>query len=188
MEPLVVHFDGLCQPLNPHGIACFGFVVRHGEEVLRAEHGLAAEPFSEEATSNVAEYMGAIRAMEWVVEQGLHDRAVKVHGDSRLVIDHLSGLTPSRSPRLRPYAERARALARAFAKLEFAWIPRAENIDADALTEAAYVEQLERNEEFMRRARAFLCTPQEIAALQRRGIPTKPYLSRMEFMRHIRER
>jgi ribonuclease HI len=71
-----VYFDGLCQPYNPGGIACYAFVIlaKKGHEQKQqqqySEYGLAAEPFSDNATNNVAEYTGIIKALEWLLEKG----------------------------------------------------------------------------------------------------------------------
>ena len=186
-EPLVVHFDGLCQPMNPGGIACYGFVVRQAGEVLRAEHGLVGEPFSEDASSNSAEYGALVRALTWLLDHGHAARPVAVYGDSQLVVEQVNGKYRVRSERLLPLWREARALADRFERLSLAWVPRAENAEADALTEAAYAEAIEGNPEWMRRVTAFLATPQELAALERRGLPTKPYMSRMDFLKAIKK-
>jgi ribonuclease HI len=54
-----VYFDGLCQPYNPDGIACYAFVIlaKKGQEQEHqqySQHGLAAEPFVDNATNNGA--------------------------------------------------------------------------------------------------------------------------------------
>ena len=61
-----VYFDGLCQPYNPGGIACYAFVIlaKKGQEQKQqyySEYGLAAESFADNATNNVAEYTGIIK-------------------------------------------------------------------------------------------------------------------------------
>ena len=52
---LTIHFDGLCLPRNPGGVATYGFVAKRGAKVVHEEAGLAATPYSPEATNNVAE-------------------------------------------------------------------------------------------------------------------------------------
>lgn len=185
MEPLRVHFDGLCQPINPQGIACYGFVAREADALLHEEHGLAAEPFTENATNNLAEYVGLIKALEWLDREGHHERAVRVHGDSMMVVEQMAGkYKPKTDPILGAY-EAARALVSRFRDLTVAWVPRAENGHADDLTERAYRDAMEGSPEWRRRAEVFLATPAELAALRRRGIPLKPYMSRMDFMKAI---
>src|SRR3712207_8935144 len=70
---LFVNFDGLCEPANPAGIPCYGFVVKKERATVSyREHGLvnSIKPFSPQANSNAAEYGSAIRAMEWLVQNG----------------------------------------------------------------------------------------------------------------------
>jgi ribonuclease HI len=81
-----VYFDGLCQPYNPGGIACYGFVILakkgHEQEQQYSEYGLAAEPFSDNATTNVAEYTGIIKALDWLLEKNNFDnQEIIVRGD-----------------------------------------------------------------------------------------------------------
>jgi ribonuclease HI len=69
-----VYFYGLCQPYNPSGIACYAFVIlaKKGHEQKQQQHseyGLAAEPFAENATNNMAEYIGIIKTLEWLLEK-----------------------------------------------------------------------------------------------------------------------
>ena len=74
-----VYFDGLCQPYNPGGIACYAFVIlaKKGQEHWQqhySEYGLAAESFADSATNNVAEYTGIIKALEWLLEKTITTR------------------------------------------------------------------------------------------------------------------
>ena len=185
MDPLHVHFDGLCQPINPQGIACYGFVARRGDEVLHEEHGLAAEPFTEGATNNVAEYVGLLKALAWLDQERHHARPVRVHGDSMMVVDQMNGKYKPKSEPLLDLYEEARRVAARFSELTVTWVPRAENAHADDLTERAYRDAMDRSAEYRRRAEVFLATPAELAALTRRGLPVKPYMSRMDFMKAI---
>jgi len=53
------------------------------------EHGLAAKPFTESSTNNVAEYTGIIKALEWLLENNFHNQKIMISGDSQLVINQL---------------------------------------------------------------------------------------------------
>jgi hypothetical protein len=53
-----VYFDGLCQPNNPGGTACYSFIVRNEDNTIHSEYGLATH----DSTNNVAEYAGIIKA------------------------------------------------------------------------------------------------------------------------------
>jgi ribonuclease HI len=60
-----VCFDGLCQPCNPRGIACF--LIKKQQNIIHSQCGLAAEPFRAGATNNVAEYTAITQALEWLL-------------------------------------------------------------------------------------------------------------------------
>lgn len=55
-----VYFDGLCQPVNPGGIACYAFIVKNGENTIYPEYGFVAR----DSTNNVAEYAALIKALK----------------------------------------------------------------------------------------------------------------------------
>src|ERR671919_636644 len=77
---LFVNFDGLCEPANPAGIPCYGFVVTDELATLSyREYGLVdlVQPFSPQANSNTAEYGSAIRAMEWLLQNGYAPDSLK---------------------------------------------------------------------------------------------------------------
>jgi ribonuclease HI len=131
-DRVVVHFDGACQPPRGGGVAAYGFTV-HGASIEHEGSGLAAPPGSPMATNNVAEYMAAIRALEYLSARGYRG-PVEMLGDSQLVIRHLSGEYELRAAHLRPLLERLRLLVQGFADVQFRWIPRSENVRADALS------------------------------------------------------
>jgi len=130
----------LCEPKNPGGVATFGFTVDRDGKRVHEDAGLAAKPYSEQATNNVAEYTGVLRALEWLVDNGCEKEKVLVRGDSDLVIKQMNGEYKVKSPLLAPLHKEARSLAMKFGSLKFEWVPREENRDADALTNRAYAE------------------------------------------------
>lgn len=138
MPPLVeVHFDGSCQP--PHrGVAGYGFVVR-GEGLDYSERGLAAPPYSDTSTNNVAEYVGAIRALEYLRGRKFLGQIVLI-GDSELVVKQLNGEYEVRSDHLKAYHQHLTSLLKAFSDVKIEWVPREQNEEADALSKAAVQE------------------------------------------------
>ena len=133
--PVHVHFDGACQPPRGGGVATFGFTIEGGG-LEHEDCGLATRPFSEHATNNVAEYVAAIRALEWLREQGYRGDVV-LSGDSQLVIRQFRGEYEVRKEHLKAYHARLHQLAAEFQSVHFEWIPRAENARADALSKTA---------------------------------------------------
>lgn len=138
VAPVTVHFDGACRPPLGGGVATFGFVIE-GAGLHHEAHGLARPPWDPESTNNVAEYTGALRALEWLVEQRFAG-PVLLCGDSQLVIRQMRGEYRVRSPHLRPYASRLGLLSQRFAKVEYIWVPREENRRADLLSKVALEE------------------------------------------------
>lgn len=132
------YFDGLCDP-NPGGVATYGFLVKRGGKKIHEGHGLACPPKTPQATNNVAEYMGVIQALDWLVKQKPKGPVI-VRGDSDLVIRQLKGEWKVKSSLLAPLHRRAADLAAEIPDLTFEWIPRERNSEADRLTNIAYAE------------------------------------------------
>jgi ribonuclease HI len=133
-----VHFDGACQPPKGPGVATFGFTVE-GEGLDFEDCGLATRPYSEHSTNNVAEYVAATRALEWLREQGYRGTVI-ASGDSQLVIRQMRGEYQVRSEHLQAYQTWLARLAQEFAAVEWRWIPRDQNSRADALSKLALEE------------------------------------------------
>jgi len=133
--PVVVHFDGACQPPRGGGVATFGYTIE-GVGLDHEDSGLATRPFSERATNNVAEYVAAIRALEWLLERGYRGDLV-VTGDSQLVIRQVRGEYEVRKEHLKAYHARLLQLVKEFRSVRFEWVPRGENARADALSKSA---------------------------------------------------
>lgn len=130
---LLVEADGGSRG-NP-GVAGYGALVRTAEGVLLAER---AAPLGQ-ASNNVAEYSGLIAGLQAVLDLGLAAGAqVEVRMDSKLVVEQMSGRWKIKHADMRRLALQARDLAgqirAAGGVVGYVWIPRAENADADALS------------------------------------------------------
>jgi ribonuclease HI len=113
-------------------VAAYGFTVEGGGHD-REECGLAAPPHAPEATNNVAEYVAAIRALEFLARSG-YSGPLEVRGDSQLVIRQATGKYAVRAAHLKPLYERLMELSQGFQEVRFRWVPREENQRADALS------------------------------------------------------
>lgn len=133
-----VHFDGACQPPTGPGIAAFGFTIE-GPGLDVEEGGLATRPYSEHSTNNVAEYVAAIRALEWLVAHDYRGPVI-AWGDSQLVVRQMLGEYEVRTEHLKAYHERLKQLAGRFASVSWRWVPREENRRADELSKEAILE------------------------------------------------
>ncbi len=90
------------------------------------------------ATNNVAEYQGLIAGLEAVREEMQRiavDGKVEVRMDSKLVVEQMSGRWKIKDAKLLSLAQRARAVMQGM-QIEFVWVPRGQNADADALLNA----------------------------------------------------
>ncbi|MSO38733.1 MAG: ribonuclease HI family protein [Acidimicrobiia bacterium] len=87
------------------------------------------------ATNNVAEYRALIAGLVAAKEQGA--RCVSVRADSELVVRQLEGRYKVKNAGLRPLFEEARELLREFDEVDIAHVRREDNVDADALVNAA---------------------------------------------------
>ncbi|MGC8860754.1 MAG: ribonuclease HI [Thermoplasmata archaeon] len=141
---VIIYFDGLNEPVNPGGIACWGYVIEYNNRVI-LDHGvLGAGMLGQYTTNNMAEYTGLIKALERLLTMGFRGK-VRVYGDSQLVINQMRGFWAVRSQKILPFFERSVDLARKFERVEFLWVPREENSSADEQTNLAYKEFVEKN-------------------------------------------
>jgi len=132
-----VYFDGLCQPVNPGGIACYAFVVKKDGKSIHSDIGVAGEPFSNDATNNVAEYTALIKALEWLVANNFSSSKVEVIGDSEFVVNQQNGKYKIRSKRIVPLYRKVLLLRDKFSDIHIKHVPGEENKEADRLTNIA---------------------------------------------------
>lgn len=116
---------------NP-GPAGYGAVVWDAD---RAQVLAERREFLGVATNNVAEYRGLIAGLEAAAELGADE--VEARMDSKLVVEQMSGRWKIKHAAMIPLAERARQLGAGFSRVNFTWIPRAENSHADRLANEA---------------------------------------------------
>lgn len=147
-----VYFDGLCQPVNPGGIACYAFVVKSNGKIIHSDYGVAGEPFSKDSTNNVAEYTALAKALEWLVASNLVSDKVVINSDSQLVVNQLEGNYKVKAKRIIPLYRQVLLLKRKFSDIEISWVPREKNREADRLTNIAYNKALQENPEYLDRA------------------------------------
>ena len=168
-KKLFVNFDGLCEPANPAGIPCYGFVVKNENATVSYRgYGLvnSVKPFSPRANSNAAEYGSAIKAMEWLVENGYaandnDEYEILVRGDCQLIMRKLKSRDYSpRAARMSPMYDIAIMLRSKFPpdSIRFEWVKRDENREADELAKEAYYWALRKYPELRKRVRKHWAT------------------------------
>ena len=115
---------------NP-GPAAYGYVLTD-EAGVELESGGAAIG---RATNNVAEYRGAIAALQAAARCGA--AAVELRLDSELVVRQVEGRYRVRHPSLKPLYQRMRDLIAELPEFSVRHVPRAQNSRADAEANAA---------------------------------------------------
>lgn len=91
------------------------------------------------ATNNYAEYNGLIAGLRAAAD--LAAEVVHVRMDSKLVVEQMSGRWKIKHETLKPLAQRAKEIAAGFERVDYQWIPRAQNSEADHLANVAMDEQ-----------------------------------------------
>lgn len=86
-------------------------------------------------TNNVAEYSGLLDALAVAHEEGASE--VEIISDSELLVKQMLGQYKVRHPNLIPLYEKAKSMARRFARFSIRHTLRAGNKDADRLANVA---------------------------------------------------
>jgi ribonuclease HI len=134
---LSVFADGLCEPRNPGGFACWAWVAfdNSGQETAN-NHGCIGS--GQGMTNNLAEYHAVLEAFRFASKDLFH-KPIQFFTDSQLVVNQVNGEWACNSPSLQPLCvEASEWLNRTDWTL--GWIPRAQNVRADQLTRIAYRE------------------------------------------------
>jgi ribonuclease HI len=135
---IVVYCDGLCEPTNPNGIATYGFVIyKHG---IRQYEGSGVLGEGDGMSNNLAEYEALCKAVKYLKDNAMTDQEVTVKSDSKLLVNQMNGKWKVRKGLYVSKHKEARSLIASLENLEFQWVPREMNTEADALCRKAYEE------------------------------------------------
>jgi ribonuclease H / adenosylcobalamin/alpha-ribazole phosphatase len=127
---VVVEADGGSRG-NPGPAGCGAVVLDADTRAVLAERAIGLG----ETTNNVAEYQGLIAGLRAAGELGAAQVSVRM--DSKLVIEQMAGRWKVKHANLQPLHAVARELAADFERVDYEWIPRAENSAADKLANDA---------------------------------------------------
>jgi ribonuclease HI len=143
-KPYVLYFDGLCEPVNPGGVACYGWLLQD-ENGKTVASGKGEYCRGHGATSNVAEWCALGFGLRWISDNCQTGGPVEdlgalwIRGDSQVVIQQLAGKYQCHKPTMQRMHDRCwELLNQIFLPVEIEWIPREENEPADALSREAY--------------------------------------------------
>jgi ribonuclease HI len=131
-DEIVVYCDGGARG-NP-GPAAIGAIVLDPSTTPPTRLATVSECIGA-ATNNVAEYRALIAGLE--AARGFPARVVRVRADSMLVVEQLNGRWRVKQSHLRPLHAQARALLDEYDEADVAHVRREQNVDADALVNAA---------------------------------------------------
>jgi len=129
-----LYFDGACVPKNPGGDIGIGFWVEdeNGKQIYSYSKFIPRSSFSTETSNNVAEYLALKQGLEYCSSKGITE--LEVFGDSKLVIEQMSGNWRIKKGIYLPYAEQTKAWIGEYTKIQFNWIRREKNTIADDLS------------------------------------------------------
>lgn len=132
MKEYICHFDGSCEPINPGGTIGIGVFIEEG--MNKHEHSSHIPP-NENNTNNVAEYMAVTKALSLLKKK--KDSKIEIYGDSKMVVEQLSGRWKVKKGSYVKYARQAKELFDEIAKnndISIYWVPRDDNEIADDLS------------------------------------------------------
>jgi ribonuclease HI len=164
------------------------------KNVIHSEYGLATEPFTEDASNNIAEYTAVIKALEWTSQNSskkgfdddeINDYKIIVRGDSQLVIYQIQGKYKVKAARLVPLHNKVINLISKFKDIQIEWVPREKNKEADMLSNKAYQELLENDHALRKKISQHMATEKQLELLRNLGIKPEKYLSKIEARRLI---
>lgn len=135
---IAVYVDGLCEPVNPNGVACWGFsIYKEGVKKLTSK-GVIGE--GKGMSNNLAEYTALCEVLRKLLNWGWQNEKIVVYSDSQLLVDQMTGRRGAHGGLYYPAFIEASKLVQKFRKISFIWIPREKNVEADALSREAYEE------------------------------------------------
>jgi ribonuclease HI len=124
MEEIEIYVDGACRG-NP-GEAAIGVIFRKDGKCFKEISKAIGQ-----ATNNIAEYAALICALEEALV--LKAKKIKLHTDSELMFNQLSGGYKIKSEHLKPLFDQAQKLLEGFQEVKLQKIPREQNQEADGL-------------------------------------------------------
>jgi ribonuclease HI len=137
LSGLKVFCDGLCEPTNPNGWACWAFVAFSDGARIHEEHGCVGR--GEGMSNNVAEWWAVRAALRWL-DAEYDDPDAVVMTDSKLVVEQINGRWDCNARHLLPLRNEGQHLLFGLPRVTVRWIPREQNEVADHLTRVAYDE------------------------------------------------
>jgi len=134
-NPIIIHTDG--GAVNNPGQAGIAAVIKLPNELLWREYCQSIG----ETTNNIAEYQAVIFALRKVKKlignKNCKNAKIKLYSDSQLLINHLNGKYKLKEKSLFPLFVEIWNLKQDFGEVDFSYVPREKNKQADRLVKKA---------------------------------------------------
>jgi len=127
---LIIYTDGASRG-NPGHSALGAVAYKDGIKLFAISEYLGIN------TNNYAEYMAAIRALEELQKMNLQNESVRLHADSKLLVEQVRGAWKVKHPNIKPLYTKLKKLLESFPDIEFVHVPREKNKEADSLANEA---------------------------------------------------
>jgi len=135
-----IYIDGSCIP-NPRGIATYGVVIYRDSELVAKLQGYVGK--GNRMSCNLAEYAALLRAFSYLKANNMLESStnIMVYSDSQLLVNQMNGIWSAKGG---SYIDHYRAAIgivtylRQRHNIEFKWIRRESNKEADSLSKEAY--------------------------------------------------
>lgn len=131
-----VWIDGMCEPVLPEYArkASIGFIIKRNGKTIHKHYEIIGK--GEDVTNNIAEYTALARALESIKSLKLDEEKIVIKSDSKLVVKQMREKWKVKANHLKPLFCKAQILASPM-DIDFQWIPRGENTEADNLARLA---------------------------------------------------
>lgn len=135
MTNFEIFFDGACNPTNPGGHMGYGYIIYKEGDFI--DNGSFYEEKNPNNTNNVAEYKACLEAFHrlifYIEEENISNFSATFFGDSKLVIEQMSGRWGIKKGQYKEFALKLKSLIQGY-DFDFTWIPREQNTEADELS------------------------------------------------------
>jgi ribonuclease HI len=130
-----VYIDGLFEPVNSGGAACFSYIIKRSG--VKIDRDCDVIGIGSSMTSNVADYTALIRALKRIRRSSLEKEKIVIKSDSMLVVNQMNGNWKVKEKSILPLYTKAKILACGL-DIVFEWILREENTMAEGYSRFAY--------------------------------------------------
>ena len=144
---IIIHTDGSCK--NSHNeqlesYGSWGYIIKDlkGNKIkencerLDSEVEIGGE--SVHVSNNIAEYLAAVHALQWALDNGYEHAEITLYTDSLLMVKQINRTSRTTSPHLLILRNRIDAFIAKAQKVKIVYVPREKNTNAHDVAEKAY--------------------------------------------------